>query len=245
MSSLFTWCPKLSLPESVPGSYPRRGRGRESPALFPPAARGLCARGGPGCARPGTLAPRAPEGGDWVPLVCRGADFQLPQLGEETAHGARKLHLKSFILSRAGAGGGNATPAGPGAREAGRAGADSPSERCPSAPLRSRHRRTRRTDGTPARRTRAGAGRRPSSWGGWGGRASRRAAPGAASGRARRFAAESPAAPRAGGKGRERAAAGGSDARGIGPQVTRGPRPALCDQMRSPAEGASRTRDDS
>lgn len=143
--------------------------------------------------------------------------------------------------------GGNATPAGPGAARGRREGREPIplSEWCQSAPLGSLDPRTRRTDSTPDRRTRAGAGRRPSSWVRWWGRASRLDAPGPPrAARAGSRLSHQPISARVG-RGGESAAAGRSDARRLGPQVTRGPRPALCDQMRSPAEGASQTRDDS
>lgn len=76
--------------------------------------------------------------------------------------------------------GGNATPTGPGAargRQEGR-GPISPSGWCQSSPQRSLDPPTRRTDSAPDRRTRAGAGGRPSSWVGSRGRASRLDAPG-------------------------------------------------------------------
>lgn len=155
-------------------------------------------------ARPVTLAPRAPEGGDWVPLVCRRANFKLPQLGEERAHRARKLHLKSFTLSWAGEGWEETRPprARRGAREAGRAGADSPLGVVPVSTSRVLG-PADEADGQYARQTNTCRGGPEAELLGPvvgpclpPGRAR------AASGRARRLPAESPADQRAGGKGR-------------------------------------------
>lgn len=180
-------------------------RQREPRALPSRSARAVRARG-PGCARPGTLALRAPEGGDWVPLVCRGAAFQLPRLGEERAHGARKLHLKSFTLSRAGAGWEETRPPRGQARRAGGRKGGSPfplgvvpvSTSSVLAPADE-------ADGRHARQTNTC----------WGGQEAELPGPVGGPclppGRARRFAAESPADQRAGGKGR-----GARRRRGVG-----------------------------
>lgn len=166
---------------------------------------------------------------------------------------ARKLlHLESFTLSWAGEGREETRPpAGPGAargRQEGR-GPISPSGCCQSPPQRSLDLWRRWTDLARDGRTRAGAGgREPESV------LLAVLPPGrvrAAPGRARRCPAESLAGQRAGGKGRRESAAGGRTSARLGPAAG-DPRlsppaapGALCDQMRSPAEGGSQMRDDS
>lgn len=166
-----------------------------------------CARAGPRVvravrsARPVTLAPRAPEGGDWVPLVCCCANFKLPQLGEERAHRARKLHLRSFTLSWAGEGWEETRPPRGQARRLGgrKGGSRFPSRSGASSVLGPAD----EADGQYARQTNTC----------WGGQEAELLGPvvgpclppgraRAASGRARRFPAESPADQRASGKGR-------------------------------------------
>lgn len=171
-----------------------RDVGQAEPRALPADRAPRVGAGGP--ARPATLAPRAPGGGDALPRICRRANFQLPELGEERERcRARKLlHLVSFTLSWAGEGWEETRPPWGQARRAGGrkgGGRFPPRGWCQSSPQRSLDPPTRRPDRAPDRRTRAGAGGRPSAWGGWQGRASRLDAPGLRGRRARPAPAES------------------------------------------------------
>lgn len=196
-----------------------------------------------------TLAARAPGGGDSGPLICRCANFKLPQLGEETARsqGEKSSPPKKFhLVVGGGRVGGNATPAGPGEARGQQEGREpiSPFGWCQSAPQRSLDpRRGRRTASQTDEHVLGRAeGRAPGAGRGAVPRAGRSRA---AAGRARRYPAESPAGQRTVARGGGSAAAGRPDAGRARPQVTRGSRPVLGDQMQSPVEGASQMRDDS
>lgn len=205
---------------------------------------------------PGPLAAGAPGGGDSVPLISRGANLKLLELGgggRVRAAGARKLlHLESFTLSWAGEGQEETRPLrGPARRAGGRKGGG----RFPPLGGARPHlcglwtggrggRTARETD----RHVQERAGDCPES--------GRLAClpPGrarTAAGRARRCPAESRAGQRAGGKGwREHGRLADRTLGWARPQVTRRLSPpvaprALCDQMRNPAEGASQMRGDS
>lgn len=213
---------------------------------------------------PGPLAARAPGGGDSVPLISRCAKFKLPELVGRRVRAARArkllLHLESFTLW-AGEGRRKRDPRGArrGARAAGRAGADFPLRVLLPVPTSAvlgpvdevDGQRTRQTDTCRVGWTRARVGSP--------GRSSRLDAPGPP--RAARADARLSHGPGSARVGRGGGNAGGKGRREHGrredgafgwarPQVTRrlSPPPAptaLCDQMRSPAEGASQMRGDS
>lgn len=103
MNSLFLWCPKLS----PPGSRAQRLTGAVGVAAPRALPAGSAQRvRAVGSARPGTLAPRAPGGGDAVPLISAVLTSNCPswRRRERAARARKLLHLQSFTLSWAGEG---------------------------------------------------------------------------------------------------------------------------------------------